>query len=168
MIKQLVEKIAIGSFSKRKLEVEDSYLPVIRDLLPKIQQRNAEEYLLKEFIKTSFIRFFVINSDYEILFSNNPDENIDYHNKKCYEYLCGDDVVDPNCPLKKSLGSNNIEFIVKKYKNGETVLVACYPLRNNGDKFVMEFAIDVSNSNKRNEIIDALEQCVIELKKGNI
>ena len=168
IMKPIISKLFHKLDKSKPIHTED-YLPLIKNLTSKIQKKDAHIGLLLTLLEEAAFLVYIIDDNFVVLFSSEDMTND--VGKKCFDVMCFETRPLEQCPLKKSLDTNQPEFMFHKCpadKNNEEhhALFIGLPLRNNGQKFVMGIKLTMFTKDMKNNLVDGLERCLKELKDG--
>ncbi len=143
-----------------------SYLPIIRNLTDKLSNVKSGIAFLKELLDFYNVRYTVVDNDYNIIYANHVIRETygDEYNCKCYKYFhkseepCSKGNERGECVLIEALNDKEIKFGTRNI-NGEEFLICFIPIKNNGDKFVLEIFLDITNSKSKERICNCIKQC---------
>ena len=142
-----------------------SYLPIIRDLTEKLNEKDVEIRILATLLQQLKFIMLIIDSRGNIIYSNKKD--LKYNGLKCWEMFkdrtgqCTDCYFNPLGGDTENTGAS-----MKRYPAGEKLpehIIVCHPVRDNGHSFMVQFIVEITDGHMRQKIKEDLVKCIESL-----
>lgn len=138
-----------------------SYLPVIRDLMDKLQDVDSEVRVITSLLSQMTFTMVIIDTRGTVLYTNKKDKH--YSGMKCWDLFVKRTGQCHDCYFNPLGDKTEAGISIKKYpasNNMPECLIICHPIRDNGHSFMIQFIVELSDIHIKDKIKKDLQHFI--------